>query len=257
MRGKCSKRKRVPDKSVVYFDSIETFSKKAAEFIISDIHNALDAGRVFSLVVSGGNSPRRTYELIARMSKNNNVDWIRVHIFWGDERYVASESEYSNYRMVRELLLSAVDIPDENIHAMNTAYSNPAEAAVCYRDEIQDFFNVHQGYQKTGTIPSFDLVLLGMGPDGHTASIFPQDENFITDKAWVKEVVGPVADPAVDRLTLTLSLINNARKVLFLVSKKGKEKVLEEILSAADGGDLKYPAANVRSKSGPAEWYIY
>ncbi|KAF2955668.1 6-phosphogluconolactonase [Marinitoga sp. 38H-ov] len=167
----------------------------------------------FSLVLSGGNTPKLLYEML---SMNHNIDWEKVYLVLGDERYVPLDDEYSNYKMINDILISKINIPKENFLYVNTEIKDIEKCALDYEKRIKDSFNEI----------SFDLILLGMGNDGHVASIFPDVE--ISDKKYVDFVYPKNANPKVPRITLTYKAINNSKNILFLISGKSKINRLKE-----------------------------
>ena len=209
----------------------QTFAQQAAESI-------REQGR-FAVALAGGSTPRALYELLAT-GYRDALDWGGVHAFFGDERCVPPDHEDSNYRMAQRTLLSRV--PVGSAHRMRGELA-PPEAAVLYEEELKAFF---------GGPPRFDLVLLGIGEDGHTASLFPRTPALDVRDRWVIE--NPEQKLKTTRLTLTVPSINAAREVLFLVAGEGKAEALREILEVnADPHD--YPAKLVRPASGPA-WVV-
>lgn len=193
------------------------------------------------MALAGGSTPEATYRLLAR-DYADRIDWSRVHVFFGDERTVPPEYEDSNYRMAREALLDHV--PVGGVHRMRGELP-PAEAARAYEEELREFFG-------PGEVPGFDLILLGIGEDGHTASLFPNTPALDVTDRWVVE--NPVEKLDTVRLTLTAPAINAARAVVFLVAGEGKAGALREILEGgADPRD--YPAKLVQPAGG-ATWMV-
>ena len=182
----------------------------------------------FTIVAAGGSTPRVLYELLA----NKDWDWSKVHVFWGDERYVPVTDPQSNEGMTRAAWLDRVSIPAENIHAIPTDDDDPAIAAAKYEQHIQEFFGV-----QAGEIPQFDLVLLGMGDDGHTASLFPH-----TPALKVSDRLVTVGEKdGQPRITMTVPLINQAKEIVFMIEGAAKAKALTAVL--APKGDVnQYPS---------------
>ena len=185
--------------------------------------------------------------MLASPDFRDPIDWSRVHLFWGDERCVPPDHPDSNFRMVREALLTKIQIPNKNIHRM-LGEREPAEAAAAYEAELKEFFGAERGGW-----PRFDLIFLGLGEDGHTASLFP-------GTAALEENEHPVAVVYVERLhsyrlTLTLPVINAAAQVTFLVSGASKAMIVREIL-VSDSASSNYPAARVRPTEGRLTWLI-
>jgi len=209
----------------------EAFAEEAAESI-------KEKGR-FTVALAGGSTPRALYELLAT-GYRDALDWSKVHVFFGDERTVPPDHEDSNYRMAHEALLSRV--PVSSVHRMRGEL-DPGEAAALYEEELTAFFDGP---------PRFDLVLLGIGEDGHTASLFPRTPALDVRDRWVVE--NPVEKLGTTRITLTAPAINAARKVAFLVAGEGKAEALREILEG-DADPRDYPAKLVHPPDGP-DWFV-
>ena len=211
-------------------------------------HLADDAIRergVFRVALAGGSTPKASYQLLAGEAFAGQIDWQRVQVFWGDERMVPAEHADSNYRMAKEALLDKVPIPTANIYAMRGELK-PEEAAEDYEHKLGTVFG--------GENVVFDLVLLGMGTDGHTASLFPESSLLDETVRWVASVPEPTGNPPVPRITLTLPVINQARLVLFLVSGSGKRRVVKAILDDPLEAAKHYPAARVHPR-GKTIWF--
>lgn len=196
------------------------------------------------MVLSGGTTPKGVYSLMASPNYRNRFDWEKIHFFWGDERWVPPEDPKSNYRMVAEALLTRIDLPAENIHPIKTKGYDLDASASHYEQEIAFFFNL-----KKGESPRFDLILLGLGYDGHTASLFAGDATlFIRNR-----LVVPVSNKEIDekRITMTFSVINCADNIFFLVSGREKAKVLQEALE----GNTNLPAQQVKLEEGMILWF--
>ena len=201
------------------------------------------AGR-FAVALSGGSTPAALYRLLASPGFRERVDWSRVHFFWGDERCVPPDHPDSNFRMTRETLLDAIQAPSENIHRI-VGELEPAAAAAGYEAELQRFFGAQP--------PRFDLVLLGLGEDGHTASLFP-------NSPALEEQQRPAAAVYVEKLrshrvTLTLPVLNAAAQVVFLVSGANKAEIVKEILRPDRDPSL-FPAARIQPSNGIVTWLI-
>lgn len=202
----------------------------------------------FVVALSGGSTPRPMNALLAAAPLANRIEWSKVFVFWSDDRCVSPDNTESNYRMARETLLSLVSIPDGNIHRVQGEYS-PEQAARVYEDELHDFF-VGQA------LPRFDLILLGLGDDGHTASLFPGTPGVRENRRWavaVKHDTLPL--PLVDRVTLTPPVINAAANVTFLVAGAEKAERLHQVLHDSYNPD-RLPAQSVRPKDGKLFWLL-
>lgn len=218
----------------------DAVARAAAGLVAEAAANAVAERGRFTLVLSGGSTPRALYSLLA----HRPISWERVHVFWGDERCVPPEHPDSNYRMARESLLDRVPIPAGNVHRLEGENPDPAAAAARYAEEIRRFFAPEP--------PRFDLVLLGLGPDAHTASLFPGSAAL--------ESPGWVAAPWVEklasyRLTLTPVLLNRAAQVVFLVAGRDKAAAVEAVLRG-DESPREIPARAIRPEEGRAVWLL-
>jgi len=220
------------------YPDLESLSRAAASLIVTQANLAVAARGRFSVALSGGNTPRRTYELL------DQAPWDRMHVFWGDERCVDPDDPRSNARMARETWLDHVPIPGKQIHPLHCAQA-PAAAAREYEAELQEFF--------ADGPPCLDLVLLGLGDNGHTASLFPGTPVLEETGHWAAPVY--VAEQDLYRVTLTAPCINQARVVAFLAAGTGKAAVLREVLHGPrDPGRL--PAQLIQPQSGELVWLI-
>ncbi len=221
---------------VKVYNTPEDFSRAAAEEFIRCAESAIAHDNPFAVALAGGRSPRMMYELLAH-DYAAKLDWHRVHFFWGDERYVSHDDPQSNYRMAKETMLDALKIPSANIHPMPTHFGDPNEAAIEYGKTLMKFFSRQ--------IARFDLVLLGIGADGHTASLFPGDSALLEKEAWVVAVHAEVQPPV--RLSLTLPVINSARNIFFIAAGEEKQNVVETMLGHPEKARQHFPAAMVRT----------
>jgi 6-phosphogluconolactonase len=196
---------------------------------------AMDERGRFAVALAGGSTPKATYEVLAR-DYANELDWSRVHVFFGDERTVPPDHEDSNYRMAYETLLSHV--PVGSVHRMRGELP-PDEAAAAYEEELRAFFGQVD-------VPRFDLILCGLGEDGHTLSLFPETAALDVNDRWV--VANPVLKLGTTRLTLTIPVLNASRAVTFLVAGESKAEALKEVLEG-DADPRAYPAKLVRPES--------
>jgi 6-phosphogluconolactonase len=198
----------------------------------------------FAICLSGGSTPRLLYERLATPAIAADFPWPRVHWFWGDERFVPHDHPDSNYRMTREALLSHVPIPSDNIHAIPTEGLSPEAAAVAYEETLKRYYGADT---LTPARPLFDVTLLGIGEDGHTASLFPGQPTLQETQRWAVAVVGVKSEP---RITLTYLALDNSRDVAFLATGEGKRN----LVARARAGDLTLPAARVRPL-GCLHWF--
>ncbi len=202
----------------------------------------------FTVALSGGSTPQVLYKYLSLPPIRSEIPWGGIHIFWGDERMVPPDHPDSNFRMANEILLKKVPIPDENIFAMPMKETDPDRAAEMYEAAIHDCFDPDED-----EIPVFDLILLGIGEDGHTASLFPQTAALNEEDAWVAKNYVPKLDKT--RLTLTFPLINQAKNIFFLASGEKKAPVIQGLLSSTQPA-MHYPAAKVKPVSGKLSYFI-
>ena len=226
------------------FDDAEALSRGAAEFFVQVAREAVASRGRFIVALSGGGTPRRTYELLARPPLRDQVDWTRTHIFWGDERGVAPDDPRSNARLAREALINYVPIPVAQVHPMDCG-PDPAEGARRYEDRLRHFFAAAR--------PRFDLILLGLGENGHTASLFPGLPGLTEPDRWVAAVYE--AEQDLHRLTLTPALINEAREVVFLVAGAAKAAVVREVIQGPLE-PLRLPAQLIQPEPGRLHWLL-
>ena len=214
---------------------------------------AIRARGRFTVALAGGDTPRAAYTQIAATWKewsDGPLDWGRIHVFWGDERHVPPDDPRSNFRMARESLLSRVPLPRENVHRVFAELPDPRDAASRYEATLRDFFEVDGR-----AFPRFDLVLLGMGLDGHTASLFPGDGAVDEDRRLAVAVPGPGDGVSDWRITLTLPVLNHAVSVVVLVSGAGKAAMLHRALEGPEAEPL-LPIQRLRPESGSLVWMV-
>jgi len=233
--------------------SLEDLSRAAAECICEIAEEAIKERGIFTLVLSGGTTPRLLYEELAKEPYASRVDWQHTHLFWGDERCVPSDNPDSNFSLALQTLISKVDVPPSNIHRIPAATGSPKPVAAEYETTLREFFQATAAGDPSTSFPSFDLVLLGIGGDGHTASLFPGDAALEERDRWVVAVDGANASPPVERITLTLPAINKARYVIFLASGSNKREVFQQVVNNPETSS--YPAARVKP-SGRLVWFI-
>jgi 6-phosphogluconolactonase len=219
----------------------------AAEEVVSVTKTAVEENGQFTIALSGGSTPKSLYNLLATNARTS-LPWDRMFFFWGDERHVRPTDPDSNYRMADEAMLSKVPVPPGNVFRF--AAENPDAAAVAdaYETTLRKFFKL-----EPGQTPRFDLILLGLGPDGHTASLFPgtsalQEKSRLVVANWVEKL-------KTSRLTLTLPVLNAARCVVFLVSGTDKAPALRAVLEGDAPGE-QYPAKLVKPSSGDLIWMV-
>jgi 6-phosphogluconolactonase len=223
---------------------LESLGRTAAELLVQQARQAIsDHGR-FSLVLSGGRTPRHTYELLSKDPFRDQLSWGQVHVFWCDERCVPPHDPRSNEHMARQALLDHVPIPAAQIHPIRCA-QRPHEAAKKYQDLIRTFFK--------GQEARFDFVLLGVGENGHTASLFPKTYVLDERARWAVELC--VDDQDLHRVTLTAPIINGAAMVAFLVTGTSKARALQEILEGPFDPH-RLPAQLIHPASGRIIWLV-
>lgn len=219
----------------------------ATEFVRQAIQAIQARGR-FTVALSGGSTPKSLYALLATQPWRDEIPWSQVHLFWGDERHVPPSDSSSNFRMTQERLLSQVPIPPENIHRIKAENSDANAAAVEYERDLKHFFQF--GEQQ---FPRFDLVLLGMGANGHTASLFPgtaavHEQTRLVVAPWVEEL-------NTERITLTPPVINNAREIIFFVTGAEKAATLKAVLEGEYQPDC-LPVQIIHPTQGKVVWMI-
>lgn len=223
----------LPDKAILI--------ARALDVVVSKMQAAIEKNGLCTIALAGGGTPKPLYEAIATEA----LEWDKVHVFWGDERYVAADHPDSNQRMARQALLNQVSIPEANIHPIPTQGANPAADADQHEVQLRDFFKISQG-----EFPNFDVILLGIGDDAHTASLFPH-----TEALQVKDRLVTVGNKdGQPRITFTSTLINHAKCVMFLVAGAGKQEALAQIF-APEADPLTYPARLIQPQ-GELWWLL-
>lgn len=219
----------------------------AAEEVLHLADDAVNSRGRFTIALSGGSTPRSLFHLLATNAKSS-LPWDRMFFFWSDERHVPPTDPDSNYRMADEALLSKVPVPPANVLRIQAENPDAAAAAEAYEQTLRKFFQV-----SADAVPKFDLILLGMGPDGHTASLFPGtaglgEKSHLVIANWVEKL-------KTHRLSFTLPLINAARCVAFLVSGTDKAPALKAVLESDASGE-QYPSKLVQPKDGKLIWFL-
>jgi 6-phosphogluconolactonase len=235
----------------VYPDPL-SLAHAAAAHILAACSLVIQTQRTASLVLSGGSTPRAIYALLSQGEFAARMDWQNLHIFWGDERQVSAEHVDSNYRIAWEALLSKVPLPAGNIHRIRGELEAWL-AAQEYEHTLEGFF---QGAGQHSRPAGFDLLLLGLGEDGHVASLFPGSPALQEKRRWVAAVEhnGP-PPPALPRISLTLPAINSAAQVIFIVSGAGKAPIVQKIFNQ-DASEDCLPAQLVRPVNGRVSWLL-
>ena len=224
--------------------------RELADRLASDFQTAVEdsqnGGKRISIALSGGSTPRVFFQRLALPPYSERIPWSHVNLFWGDERCVPPDDEQSNFKMANDTFISKVNIPDQNVHRI-IGENAPEAEALRYANEIQKYVRSNNGF------PEFDWIFLGMGGDGHTASLFPSAQTINEKKSIC--VVAEHPETGQKRISLSLPVINNAKRVSFLVAGKEKAKVLKEILEKGDS-PLPYPASKINPENGVLEWYL-
>lgn len=205
------------------FENVEKLNIYAAEKFVEIAKGSIAERGQFTVALSGGSTPKKLYSLLTQEPYSSQIDWKKVFFFFGDERNVSIDSEESNFRMANEILFSKLEIPKKNIHRFLTEKDDAKIIAEEMENEIRQTFDL-----KENEFPRLDLVFLGMGADGHTASLFPKTTALKEDKRMVVESYVPKFETF--RLTFTFPTINNARNIIFLISGQDKAETLREVL---------------------------
>ena len=230
--------------SLHVFPDLPALAIAGARFISDLLSRAMHQRGTATIVLSGGSTPRSIYERLGTTEGSDALDWSGVHFFWGDERCGPPDSPESNYHMANHAFLNRVGISESNIHRM-MAERDPAEAALLYEQEIRSFFGITERQ-----IPAFDVVLLGLGEDGHTASLFPGSPVLDERQKLVSTVTAGKFPTR--RMTLTFPAINQARDIIFFVAGITKAEILRSVL---EGSGTRYPAQLVAPAGGNLHWF--
>jgi 6-phosphogluconolactonase len=257
---------------LVICEDSDALAAEAAEFICHCARVAIAERGRFSLVLSGGSTPERAYTLLAQPAGKRSLDWSKTYIFFGDERFVPPDDPRSNFRMARRTLLNRVPTPPSQMFPIRTDEPTAAAAALRYAAELaflcrcgilprwpaEPTLESAAGKRQDAAstiLPRFDLILLGLGEDGHTASLFPGAAALGVEDAWVTWSRPGRLPPPVDRITMTYPVLNAARQVAFLVAGESKAAVLRDVLEGtADRRSL--PAAGVQPRDGQLTWFV-
>ncbi|NJN55475.1 MAG: 6-phosphogluconolactonase [Anaerolineae bacterium] len=231
--------------NVMIFTDRAGFVQGAADFVVEMMEKAVAENGRFTLALAGGGTPRPIYALLGTAVYANRIPWDKVHIFFGDERCVPPDDARSNFRMAQEALFDLVPLPASNIYRIH-GEENPAQAALAYEQAIQRFF-------RSATPPPFDLICLGMGENGHTASLFPGTAVLRENKRWV--VPQYVETMSSWRVTFTRPLINAAQNVAFLVEGSGKAEMVWRVLKGPYEPDV-LPAQFIQPQDGRLYWLL-
>ena len=226
------------------FENPEILGENLAEWVCNLMEETLKEQQSFSLVLSGGETPKVLYQKLATEKYKSRIDWERVRIFWGDERAVHFTDDRNNAKMAFDLLLNHVNVPASQIHIMRTDIE-PNFAVTEYRKMLHTYFD--------NTLNSFDLVLLGMGDDGHTLSLFPDSAIIDDNSHWVNSVFNEQQE--MYRITLMPVLVNKARNIVFMVDGEKKAGVLEKVLEG-EQKPSEFPAQLIKPETGELHWFL-
>lgn len=238
----------MPETKIIVAKNLDELNREAAGLIVSACQEAIARSGRFTIALSGGETPKKLYELLATPEWRNRIDWAKTHVFWGDERMAPPDDPKSNHKMANDALLSKVPILAGNIHRVKTELADASKAAGDYEAEIYRVFG-----GQPPALPQFDFILLGMGDNAHTASLFPHTEalkpsDHIVLALYVSEVGGY-------RITFTAPLINQARQIAFLVAGAKKASVLREVLYGPRDPE-RLPAQLIQAVHGTLYWLV-
>ena len=226
------------------FDDKEIMSEQLASWIESLVQDTLKKQDLFTLVLSGGGTPKLLFEKLASDKYKDKIDWKRVHIFWGDERVVPFEDDRNNAKMAYDILINHINVPPEQVHIMRTDIE-PKLAAEEYQKILHHYFD--------NTSNSFDLVLLGMGDDGHTLSLFPGSPIIEEHERWVNSVYNE--QQKMYRITLMPAIVNKASNIAFMVEGAKKANVLQQVIEGPYI-PMKLPAQIIKPVNGQLSWFL-
>jgi 6-phosphogluconolactonase len=226
------------------FPDLEALSRGLLDETLSILKDAVAKRGRFSIALAGGHTPAKMYAMWAE-KYSAQTPWDKVHLFWGDERFVPQDDLLSNYRMTRETLISHVPLPVANVHPAQTNLAPPEKAAEAYEAELRKFFG--------SALPEFDVQLLGLGIEGHTASLFPDSPALDEKQLWVVPVTAPAEPP--QRLTFTPVVLNRGRNTFFLVAGANKREIMAALRNEPEGKPSQYPAGRIRP-TGRLLWLL-
>ncbi len=233
------------NRTVRIYQTPQELAEAFASELVNLVNRTGKKKRPFTIALSGGNTPKLLFEILADKYRES-VDWSNVHLFWVDERCVPQADPESNYGMTRQILLNKIIIPENNIHRIR-GEEEPEKEALRYSEEIK-------AYTRTrNNIPAFDLIILGMGDDGHTASIFPGNLKLLSSDRVCEEAAHPVSGQK--RVTITGKVINNASEIYFIVTGSGKAPAVGRIFNK-DAESVNFPAAYVVPSYGKLTWLL-
>jgi 6-phosphogluconolactonase len=237
--------------NIVFCSSRKDFMIKSGDFIRDFLAGCIEKRGRVTIMLPGGRTPEVVFEYLASPKMSGSLEWASIFVFWGDERYVPADHTDSNYRMAYSSLLSKVAIPEQNIFRAPTEEATVEDAACAYEKTLMMFFSKEPG---SVLFPVFDLILLGMGSDGHTASLYPGNTALEENERWVTSVLAPDTAPVKERISVTLPLINSSRQVCFLITGRDKIEAMRRVLTEGKLKERNLPAAMVEPK-GSLTWF--
>ncbi|MGD1148853.1 MAG: 6-phosphogluconolactonase [Thermoanaerobaculaceae bacterium] len=237
--------------AVTIFKNSDDLGKHAADLVARAVRGAVRVRGRAMLALAGGSTPEKTYMVLAQPGRSSRIDWAHTNLFFGDERFVRPDDPASNFAMVRRALLAAIPVPAGHAFPVPTQLPTAATAAAEYAATIARAF----GIADDRDLPRFDLILLGLGDDGHTASLFPGAPSLRVTDRWVVASPPGTLPPPVERITLTFPVLNAAREILFLVSGRNKAEALHDVLEGQPNCEAR-PAAGVRPADGTLAWLV-
>src|SRR4029079_6931630 len=247
--------------SVIISKNIEELSQQVAEWMVDYIHKTLQLQDRFTIALSGGSTPKKLHLLLASDQFKNKIDWQKLHVFWGDERYVPFNDDRNNTKMAFDTLLNRVPVPKSQIHIMRTDIDSE-DSVKEYETILREYFpeaaslTLQAASNLTSHVSrftTFDLVLLGLGDNSHTLSLFPGEEVIHEKERWVRSVF--VQEINMQRITLTAPVVNLSKRIAFLVSGQDKAQAVAHILSDSYNPDL-YPAQVIKPVNGELFWFL-
>ncbi len=238
------------------YKNIEELNQQVAEWMVDYIHKTLQLQDRFTIALSGGNTPKKLHLLLASDQFKNKIDWPKLHVFWGDERYVPFNDERNNAKMAFDTLLDHVAVPKSQIHIMRTDI-DAEESANEYEKILKEYFpEASKNIELQTTdykLQTFDLVLLGLGDNAHTLSLFPGEEVIHEKHRWVKATF--VKEINMERITLTAPVVNLSKRIAFLVSGQDKADAVSHVLLNDFTPDM-YPAQIIKPENGELYWFL-
>jgi 6-phosphogluconolactonase len=236
---------------LVVCENADELASRAADFIVQSARQSIAERGRFSLALSGGSTPEKTYTLLAEPAHSTAIDWTKVFVFFADERFVPGDDPWSNFGLAQRTLLARVPLPSAHVFAIPVHAESAAQCAVEYAEILARWFAT----PVKSAPPRLDLILLGLGEDGHVASLFPGAAALAVGAEWVTWSPPGRLPPPVDRITLTYPVLNAARRVAFLVAGANKAATLQEVVGQR-APRQQCPAAGVQPADGTLTWFV-